>query len=241
MRSVRRILILGMGRSGTSFLAEYLKLCGVFVGDLNWAHEHKEMRRINDLFFAQAFGARAGVKPYGKIPDNPIEIASEWHRHGQALVEHMDQQTLAAGAHYWMMKDPRATILRDLWLPHADVVVGIFRNPHQVVASYLARKWIRGWRKRAVAVGYWRRFNQELLRAAQSHTTGPFFILNFNGDVTAQCETLCERLDIQTTEPARKLFSPSEIHYTGEDTMNADCRLLYDKLLKNTISTKRAG
>jgi len=77
---MQRIAIVGMGRSGTTYITEFLGKCGVFLDEVNWAHEHEMARLINDTILAQEFGARPGL-PYGRLPTTEIELSITWiHR-----------------------------------------------------------------------------------------------------------------------------------------------------------------
>ena len=232
----KKILMLGMGRSGTSFLSEYLKLCGVWEGDVNWAHEHKGLRAINDSFLELNFGARPNRNPYGDLPDHTIECGPEWHQRAAALVEELDASATDAGATWWAIKDPRSTLLHTLWAPHADYLVGIFRLPQQVVASYLGKKWIRGWNKRGRALNYWIRFNRSLLEALERAGEKPEFLIDYNADVPGQCAVLSQRLGIVPTPEAAALFESSKLHYTQTTPMNPRCVPLYEELRKRALS-----
>jgi hypothetical protein len=77
---MRRIAVIGMGRSGTTFLTEFLSKCGVFLDNVNWVYEHELVRLINDSILAQQFGAVEDWLPYGKLPKQEIELSEYWHQ-----------------------------------------------------------------------------------------------------------------------------------------------------------------
>jgi hypothetical protein len=197
-----------MGRSGTSFLAQFLATSGVFFDqhDKGTKLEHPEAREINDAICAGRFGAHEGL-PYGRLPNDEIEVGEPWAAKVEAFVAQMDTKAEGERARYWAVKDPRLTILHRLWLPEIDIVVGIFRNPFQVVASYLKQGWVHGVRKRATTLRYWTRFNRSLLEiAGEGSSDHPVYILDFNADMPAQLENLCSRLEIPRNEEAFALY-----------------------------------
>ena len=114
--SVQRIAVVGMGRSGTSYLTEWLERCGVFVGHVNWAHEHPLARLINDTILEHDYGARPGL-PYGELPPAEITVPEEWHANAGCFIRSMDSLAREAGARTWAFKDPRTTLLHTLWIP----------------------------------------------------------------------------------------------------------------------------
>jgi hypothetical protein len=205
-----------MGRSGTTYVTEFLGKCGVFLDEVNWAHEHELARLVNDTILAQAFGAGPGL-PYGKLPDGEITLPDYWHRMARFFVKYMDTLAgLEGGNRCWAFKDPRTTILHSIWLDHFDVVIGMFRAPQEVVSSYLGQGWIKGWRKARIALDYWKRFNQSLLHIYHSwQKDKDVYVLDYDGDVTAQTMALCGKLGIAAPEDAKSLFDPSRKHYKG--------------------------
>jgi hypothetical protein len=214
---VQRIALVGMGRSGTSFLARFLAASGVFFDQNGKGKklEHPEAREINDAICAERFGAHEGL-PYGRLPDGDIEVGEPWTAKVAAFVAQMDGRAEAAGARYWAVKDPRLTILHRLWLPEIDIAVGIFRDPFQVVASYLKQDWVHGLRKRGTTLRYWTRFNSSLLKiAGEANSDRPVYVLDFNADMPAQLEHLCSRLGIPRNEKAFALYRATEDHEAG--------------------------
>lgn len=212
---IRRIAVVGMGRSGTSILAEFLARSGVYFdegslptkGKKQRKFEHARAREIDDAILADCFGAREHP-PYGRLPRDEIVVGEEWRGKVDDFVRYMDGVAADdGGRRYWGFKDPRATILHSLWLDHFDVVVAIFRNPLHVVDSYLAKGWIPGPRKRRTALGYWTRFNRSVLTIHDCYSeTKPVYVLDFNADVPAQLASLCDRLALPRTDEAFALY-----------------------------------
>jgi hypothetical protein len=230
---MQRLLIVGMGRSGTTYITQFLGQCGVYLGAVNWAFEHEAAREINDGYLAQHCGARRGL-PYGRLPAEEIEPEAGWRARAQEYVAYMDARARAAGSPYWTFKDPRSTILHRLWADQFDVIVGMFRAPQQVVASYLAQRWISGLTPGRIALGYWKRFNRSLLDLHRTWSAAkPVYVLDFNAPMDAQVTALCARLGLELTPRAQALYSPGHNHFDLADLpRDRDARALYAALLK---------
>jgi hypothetical protein len=211
---MQRMMIVGMGRSGTTYLTEFLGKCGVFLDEVNWAYEHELARLVNDSVLVQEFGAKPGL-PYGRLPAKEIKLSDSWHTLARFFIKYMDSQAKAnSPLLYWAFKDPRTTILHDIWLDHFDIIIGMFRAPQEVVASYLGQGWIKGLWRRRQALQYWKRFNRSLLYIYQTcKGKKPVYILDYNGDIIEQTTLLCKKLGISLTEEARSLFDSSRKHY----------------------------
>ncbi|MBI4771000.1 MAG: hypothetical protein HY784_11490 [Chloroflexi bacterium] len=247
---MKRLLILGMGRSGTTFITELLAACGVYLGAVNWAFEHEGARAINDGYLAQHCGARRGL-PYGRLPPAEIEPGPQWQAPAAAFVARMDGLARAARRPYWTFKDPRSTVLHRLWADYFDAFVGMFRAPQQVVASYLSQKWITGWDRRKIALAYWKRFNQSLLCLCHACTLPappareaggeglrgkPFFMLDYNAPMLPQVEALCRVLDLPLTPAARALYNPRRNHFNLSDLpRDRQTRAIYEALLSTRM------
>ena len=211
-RRCTRLLIVGMGRSGTSFLTQFLGECGVHLGEVTKKFEHKVSYDIDYPILEREYGVRKGY-PYGELPDEEIRAAPEWHERVQQYVARMDEDAVHVGARYWAYKDPRATVLLSLWKQHFDAYIGVFREAGQVAQSYVARGWVDNER---TSLGYWIRFNKSILRLwEQNGGAKPMHMLDYNGDVPAQLERLCTALEIQPTEKARQLFDRCRNHFSA--------------------------
>jgi hypothetical protein len=212
-----------MGRSGTSFLANFLGASGVFVDEANLPvkgnprkFEHPRAREINEAVLDEHFGA-GKHPPYGKLPKAEISLDDPWRSKVADFVRYMDRVAGDGDWQYWAVKDPRITILHSLWLDEFDVIVSIFRNPLHVVDSYLAIGWIHGLRKRRTALAYWTRFNQSLLTAHERYAAvKPTYVIDFNADIPSQLANLCARLAIPEDDDAFALYRPGrEVNGSG--------------------------
>ena len=228
----KRIIVVGMGRSGTSFLTEFLAGCGVYVDEVSDKFESAAARGIDDALLEQVYGAKHGL-PYGKLPDQEIDVTPEWQAKADAFVREMDERWQAQdGAKYWAFKDPRATVLHKMWLHHFDVVVGIYRRPDQVAESYTSKRWVGWWRPRRRALDYWMRFNQSLLEIErQVRGVKPFYLLDYNGDVPAQGLVLAEKLGLEVPAAALDLYKPERNHFqTPKPVTDARALAMYEQL-----------
>jgi hypothetical protein len=228
---MKRILIFGMGRSGTSFLANFLALSGVYSGGLTGKYEHPEGRRINGGILEE-YGARAGL-PYGTLPDEEIHAES---RVGEVFkfIEKMDDECNQAGFSQWFYKDPRSTVLRSLWQDHFDIFISTFRKPEEVITSYCKKGWVIGDDARTIMLNYWCRFNRDLLRAWDEleGSEKPHYMLDFNGDVRIQVESLCRKLNIEPNEKALSLFDDEKKHYHASgEVFTPHVQTIYDRLI----------
>lgn len=189
VRSPRRLAVMGFGRSGTTFVMEFLEHCGIYLDQPNWAKEHELLRFIDDTLFAQHFNVRPG-RPYGTLPSSPLKISEETGKLAEFFIRYMDLRCLEAKRSTWAAKDPRMTILHNLWEPHLDTVLITFKRPDEVAASYVRRGWITGDDAMEVALGYWARFNLAALEVYRKMAqTRSVAVLNFDTgivDKTAQ-------------------------------------------------------
>jgi len=236
---LKRIVILGMGRSGTSFLTGCLAKCGVYVDEVSDKFEHTRSRAINDTILRELYGARHGL-PYGKLPADEIQLPQIWHDKVREFVAYMETRGNEVGtSEYWTFKDPRTTVLHSLWISHFDVIVGIFRSPEQVVESFLARKWITGWQRKRTALEYWIRFNLSLLEAWKRwHAEKAFFLMDYNADISTQLKHLCERLELPLSEDALGYYDQERNHFSGASRLrNRRAVQIYESLreLRNLI------
>jgi hypothetical protein len=214
---MKRLAVIGMGRSGTSFLASFLARSGVYFDDVKLADkgkfrkaEHRGAREINDAILKERFAADANP-PYGNLPADEIVLEEPWPSRAAAFVAQLDERAAAVdpAPAYWGVKDPRITVLHSAWLDKFDVLVGIFRDPLDVVESYLAQNWVHGDDPRGTALAFWTRFNQSLLAIPAIYPDKPLHVVDFNADVPAQLETLCNRLELPRVEAAFDLYQES--------------------------------
>ncbi len=207
--SVKSIVVLGSGRSGTSFLANLLAENRVYSGDCTQGtRENLQVRKINeDCLAKQCNGITRSKLPYGILPNKEIIVDDEFQiRSGdfvKRMAESMPSTWWNESDNYWMFKDPRTTLLHDMWVKHCDIIIGVFRNPVEVVESYmkLLEVYYPGEAKEQGYINmlnYWKRFNQSLLHVFNT-TDKQKYLLDFNDDIDNQTEELFQMLDIPRT------------------------------------------
>jgi len=167
----RVLAVLGMHRSGTSWLAGSLEEKGLFLGEVSREdpfnrrgnREHPALMEIHEGVLRDNGGS-------WKRPAWPNRWSEERRA---ALAEFIASN---AGHPFWGFKDPRALLCLDEW--HRQVPgllrVGIFRHPLAVHRSLAARNPRF---KEARSLELWRAYNERL---AEEHARDPFPVLRFD-------------------------------------------------------------
>jgi hypothetical protein len=142
MEQHRQVFIIaGMGRSGTSLVANFLQSLGVHMGDrLPAADEHNRYGYFEDLdfiYFHEQILARHGLD-YFANPRQPLSLIQEEITAARDLIKAKSVRPL------WGWKDPRTAFVLDFWhneLPHAHFIL-LFRDPIEVFLSQLkSHEW----------------------------------------------------------------------------------------------------
>ncbi len=154
------VAILGMHRSGTSWLAGSLESMGLALGEVETSNPHnrrgnRENSKIQALH-ADLFRLTGGSwrSPPGRV------------RFGAMHVEAAREIAAEMGAlgEPWGFKDPRTVFAIDLWreaVPDLRLI-GVFRHPISVAASLAARGGSLAV-SRSDALRMWRVYNERLL------------------------------------------------------------------------------
>jgi len=174
------ILITGMHRSGTSFLARALNLAGVYLGELDsltsneWKYyddnlrghwENKKFLELGEKTLSQNNGSWENVPTQIQISE---ELGKEITKCSE---EFMNHPSIASG-----FKDPRITLNLDSWLdylPKNIVIIGIFRHPLKVAES-LKKRDNFSYEK---SFSLWKIYNEKLVSILEKHNG---FLLNFD-------------------------------------------------------------
>lgn len=190
----KSIAIIGMGRSGTTFLADALKKNGVFFGHVSELNENNQFRAINDTILAEECRAKIGVLPYGEIELlNNLTIPNHWYQKAKNLSEHYNQTADNIGSKYWCFKDPRTTLLFDIWKDNVDICIAVFRYPNEVVNSYIYHDFITVENRKKILEDYWTIYNKNLLKITEGKKT---IFFNFNSDINYQIENILKKLEL---------------------------------------------
>jgi hypothetical protein len=163
------VSIAGMGRSGTSMLAQMLLLCGLDLGpsgslmapspqnpDGYW--EHVGFVGLNDDLLEELGGAW----------DYPPALPSSWdtprfapyHDRARELIRQFPRGKA------WGWKDPRTSLILPFWLqqmPQLRLVIAV-RNPLEVAASLNRRNGT----SRPAGIGLWSAYYERILNATQA-------------------------------------------------------------------------
>jgi GT2 family glycosyltransferase len=174
------LIITGMHRSGTSFLARALNLAGVYLGEPEELISDEWRPRPDNLrghWESKGFLelAEKTLEINGGTWDNPpraISIDEETGRKiGQQATKLLDHPSLAAG-----FKDPRVILCLESWLqylPDNFIIVGIFRNPIKVVESLKNRNNF-SYEK---SLSLWNIYNEKLISLIEKYDG---FLLDFD-------------------------------------------------------------
>lgn len=222
----KAVLILGMHRSGTSFLAGNLQAAGLELGKVSDKAPHnKRGNKENRLFVnfnERVLNTNGGS--WKAPPDNPTWNSSQAAR-AKALVASF------TGDKPWGFKDPRTLLLLHEWETALDqpALVGIYRHPSAVVASLQKRDEL------PVELGLklWCHYNQKLINR---HRHSAFPLLSFDWEPTRLLERvkrLCTEIGLAYDSAAEPFFSAELIH-SGRDPAAAIsdpmARQLYSEL-----------
>ena len=217
-------MVVGMHRSGTSFLTGSLQLAGLELGKHSaWnPHNLKGNRENEDIvIFHDELLAR-----HGFAWDNPPPSSLTWTEPDrQAARQWMAQYE---GISHWGFKDPRSLLLVEGWqrlVPNLRFI-GIFRHPVAVARSLDAR----GGMPQGQAFALWKAYNSKLLAL---HKIRAFPVLCFDEDEN----TLHQKLDSVLAElglkspPDERFFSSELKHHKAENSpVPDDLHSLYDSL-----------
>ena len=170
----RVIAVLGMHRSGTSWLAGSLEARGLPLGEVNEAspfnakgnRENPRMQALHAQVFADSGGS--WVRPPARAVWTDATRAEL-----RAVVADMDERF-----ERWGFKDPRSVFVLDGWraeLGDALGRIGVFRHPDAVIASLVDRGKLSVDRRQARRM--WLDYNTALVA---EHRREPFPILAFD-------------------------------------------------------------
>lgn len=202
----RPVIVLGMHRSGTSFLTGSLQLAGLDLGNHStWnPHNRKGNRENGDIVAFQD----AVLAARGHAWDNPPGDPVIWTQDEQARAAEVIAAYDRTGP--WGFKDPRTLLMAEAWTrfyPEARFV-GIFRNPVAVCRSLMRRSPI----PEAEAYALWEAYNRRLLAV---HERRPFPLLCFDVPEAVLHEKLNRVLPELGLKPLRRevFFSPDLKHH----------------------------
>jgi len=233
----RFVLITGMHRSGTSFLARAMNLSGVHLGEINsfisndWitlsdnlrGHwENKEILELTKKTFSYNKGS-------WDEPPKSIRVNSKLGKKIKKCIDSLTKtSSLAAG-----FKDPRIIFLFESWqkyLPKNFVIIGIFRNPLKVAESLKIRDGFN-YEK---SLHSWEIYNEKLLSLLEKHNG---FLLDFDWPkqkLFSETKLIFRKLGLDenidlSSWYTKKLFH-SDKTYNSKYHMEPEIKKLYTKL-----------
>jgi len=174
------LIITGMHRSGTSFLARALNLSGVYLGNLDSiiTHDlapHKDNLRGHwentKILHLSEETLEFSNGSWDNIPPK-IEINEEIRKEIKESVEELtNYPSLMSG-----FKDPRILLCLEAWRPYLPkelMIIGIFRHPLKVAESLKKRNSL-SFQK---SMDLWKTYNLKLLKYLEEYNG---FLLNFD-------------------------------------------------------------
>jgi len=254
------LLITGMHRSGTSFLARGLNLGGVYLGHLeslishDWKFfednirghwENRKALEINEKILNLNDGS------WDNIPEK-LNFNEEINQQIQEFVKSLrENPSFASG-----FKDPRAIICFDAWkknIPKNFVIVGIFRHPLKVAESLKIRNDF-SYEK---SLELWKNYNNKLLQLLDSY---PGFLLNFDWPkekLLSEVKLILKKLGLNSKVNLQEWYTDELFHsdktfnskYTLDDqikSLHSNLEKISDKnskikIKKNIISSQDFG
>jgi len=201
------VVVLGMHRSGTSFLVRALNLAGLWLGESahlatiegramsgnpKGNYEHREAVAISEVILRRSGGTwfRPPLRVFGDAND------------GQRIRAFCARLQATRPPEYvrWGWKDPRAVLTLDVWratLPCRLFAVAAFRHPTAVAHSLMSRNRL------PLEAGYalWSHYNRQLLRHLE---TLPHLLVRFDVDAAeliARTIKLCTAMQLRA-EPS---------------------------------------
>lgn len=218
------LMVVGMHRSGTSFLTGSLQEAGLELGKHStWnPHNLKGNRENTDIvaFHDEMLAAR------GAAWDNPPSEAPQWTEAEYVAARQLidDYQ----GAPRWGFKDPRALLAVEGWqrlIPDLRFV-GIFRHPSAVADSLQAR----GGMPREQAFALWKAYNSRLL---ELHRRVKFPVLCFDEDENSlhhKLDAVLTRYGLVPPQSERFFSSDLKHHQQGGEAIAPELEDLYQAL-----------
>ncbi|MCH9698438.1 MAG: sulfotransferase family protein [Gammaproteobacteria bacterium] len=164
------VIILGMHRSGTSWLTGSLQQAGLYLAKHHsWNPHNRKGNRENPDVMALHEDILAANNGAWDTPPRQPEWSDQHLNMARALIESN------AGKQRWGFKDPRTLLVLAGWRSLLDSIefVGIFRHPVAVAESLHAR----GGMTRTHAFQLWEAYNSKLLA---EYRQSPFPVLCFD-------------------------------------------------------------
>ena len=205
------LLITGMHRSGTSFLARALNLRGVYLGEyedftsdqwrpaidnLKGHWENKKFLDLADRTLTISKGSWQKIPTKVKVN---YKIGNDIKKFSKILVEN---SIIASG-----IKDPRLLLCLDAWqkyIPKNFLIIAIFRNPLKVCESLKTRNGF-SYEK---SLSLWEQYNLRLLNYLERFDG---FLLDFDWPkkkLIGQLDLISKKLGLATNIDISEWYTP---------------------------------
>ncbi|QKE65039.1 sulfotransferase family protein [Aquipseudomonas campi] len=218
-------MVVGMHRSGTSFLTGSLQQAGLELGNISAWNPHNLKGNRENLeivaFNDEVLAARGFA--WDNPPDAPVMWTEAEYARARQLIVYYD------GVARWGFKDPRTLLLVEGWqhlLPELRFV-GIFRHPTAVAQSLAAR----GEMPQEQAFALWLAYNKRLLKL---YRQTKFPLLCFDEDEAVLHRKLDVVLDELGLEPSPERFFSADLkhHKQVRQPLPAELQKLYRELCR---------
>lgn len=223
----RVVAVLGMHRSGTSWLAGSLQEKGLELGEVSTEDPHNlKGNRESAVLMEIHEGVLRDNGGSWKRPPFPNRWSEERRTALAAFVREMDRDYPA-----WGFKDPRALLVLDEWRRQVPALVriGIYRHPLAVHRSLAARNPRFD---EARSAKLWCAYNERLV---EEHRRAQFPLLRFDVPRERLLRTLDDAagtLELPGAGRASDFFAKDLVHQadTAAAPVPRACRTLWDEL-----------
>lgn len=217
-------MVVGMHRSGTSFLTGSLQLAGLELGKHSTWNPHNQRGNRENADIVQLHDEILQAR--GFAWDNPPANIVEWTEGEQAKARQIIAEYPLAT--HWGFKDPRSVLVVEGWqqlLPSISYV-GIFRHPSAVAASL----WARGEMPRETAYELWLNYNRRLLKLYRQNAFPVLCFDESETDLLPKLDKVIENLGLQTNPAERFFTNELKHHETAEEALPETLAALYSEL-----------
>ena len=238
------VLITGMHSSGTSIVSRYLHFCGVnMMGDREIDHlgEHFDFRVISHAILKDSNHHR-----YSNSFDYKTMITSDSTK---AKISHAIQNSINGKSHCGF-KAPIVSLTLWIWAPEIKkkeekiCIVHVFRNPREVVESFLRRKTLRDlrWIKTAsnkkskeYLEQVWAVYNQSVLDFYDQNKDSYKFAFLYARDFVKNPKMLSNALGIKNGSVTGLLDSSKFIELEKTEFYDKNFRAIWRNLMDKKL------
>ncbi len=218
------VMVVGMHRSGTSFLTGSLQQAGLELGKFSAWNPHNLKGNRENLDIVAFNDAVLSARGYAwdKPPVARVEWTEQEREQARALIADF------TGDRRWGFKDPRSLLLVEGWqelIPDLRFV-GIFRHPTAVAQSLHAR----GGMPEEQALALWAAYNARLLALYRQQ---PFPLLCFDEDESIlhdKLDAVLLELGLKPLTDERFFSAELKHHEQLERPLPADLQDMYKQL-----------